>query len=67
MMMVMMTGEYFKDEMKEMQKNNENHGGKWKIRNSNTALGSGAGLNRHVRAELFFFNFVIFTRKNFLI
>jgi len=44
MMMVMMTGEYFKDEMKEMQKNNENHGGKWKIRNSNTALGSGAGL-----------------------
>jgi len=63
----MMTGEYFKDEMKEMQKNNENHGGKWKIRNSNTALGSGAGLGRGTLGRSCFFNFVIFTRKNFLI
>jgi len=55
MMMVMMTGEYFKDEMKEMQKNNENHGGKWKIRNSNTALGSGAGLGRGTLGRSCFF------------
>jgi len=33
-----MMGEYFKDEMKEMQKVMKITVGKWKIRDSNTAL-----------------------------
>jgi len=37
-------GEYFKDEMKEMQKVMKITVGKWKVGDSNTALGSLAGI-----------------------